>query len=92
MYEVKSKNAFYGHFILEGNRSIYNIKECVIGENNVNLTLELILDSIEKPQKPEWLAERLKIQSDLIAKELANPDGTAGRAIYERCAKEVLYL
>jgi hypothetical protein len=94
--EVKNWDEFYGHLLSEDmsekNKKINDTAECVIREKGNILNLDMILAAVASPQPPDWLAERIKIQSGLAKKNLANSNGTAGRAIYERCRKEVFDL
>jgi len=64
--------------------------ECLFIESTDGITLEDMLDILALPERPVWLEELLKKQRELKLSEIANPDGTAGAAIWDFCRNEVL--
>ena len=64
--------------------------ECLFIESNDGITPEHLLDILALPEQPAWLTDLLHKQKQLKLSEIANPDGTAGAAIWEYCRTAVL--
>ena len=65
---------------------------CILYEGTAysDAVLETLLDALEQPEPPPWLAIRIEKQAELQRAMIEHGDGKAGEAIYAMYKKAVL--
>jgi hypothetical protein len=91
MSDAKNGEEFRSHYLAEDYvPEPYKKTNRGIRENYDGRILETAIDAVAAAERPEWLCAFLKARREFIVKDLANPDGSSGEAIYKYCKNEAL--